>query len=137
MDNILAQGAQGFGYTGDQDRYDECEEAISQVLREVRRLAQKLKVRFSLQDFRDRFTQTLLQGILTKSKYYTAIGLVTDAALSRILQDVLALPDIPEVESRKLSELCRILNALEGLFMEDPDLNQVGVPCAMFESLVC
>jgi protein transport protein DSL1/ZW10 len=52
--------------------------------------------------------------------------MVTDAALSRILQDVLALPDIPEMESRRLSELCRILNALEGLFVEDPDPNQVG-----------
>jgi hypothetical protein len=62
---------------------------------------------------------------LAKSKYYIAIGLVTDAALSRILEDVLALPDIPEVESHRLSELCRILNALEGLFVEDP--NQASV----------
>jgi hypothetical protein len=55
--------------------------------------------------------------------------MVTDAALSRILQDVLALPDIPELESHRLSELCRILNALEGLFVEDPDPNQVGDLC--------
>lgn len=60
------------------------------------------------------------QGILTKGKYYTAIGLVTEAALSRILQDVLALEDIPEVESHQLGELCRIFNSLEGLFSEDP-----------------
>jgi centromere/kinetochore protein ZW10 len=32
---------------------------------------------------------------------------------------MLALGDIPEVESHRLSELCRILNALEGLFVED------------------
>lgn len=57
---------------------------------------------------------------MTKSRYYAAIGSVTDAALSRVLEDVLALPDIPEVESNRLSELCRILNALEGLFVEDP-----------------
>ena len=31
---------------------------------------------------------------------------------------MLALPDIPEVDSRRLSELCRILNALEGLFVD-------------------
>lgn len=61
-----------------------------------------------------------MQGILAKTKYYTAIGMVADAALSRILQDVLALPDIPEVESHRLSELCRIFNAMEGLFVEDP-----------------
>lgn len=106
VDDLLVEGAHGFIDTGDQDRYDECENAISQVLQEIRRLAQRLK------------------GVLTKSKYYTTIGMVTDAALSRILQDVLALPDIPEMESHRLSELCRILNALEGLFVEDPDPNQ-------------
>ena len=46
---------------------------------------------------------------------------MTDAALSRVLQDVLELNDIPELESHRLSELCRILNALEGLFCEDPE----------------
>lgn len=45
---------------------------------------------------------------------------MTDAALSRVLQDIIALPDIPEVESHRLSELCRILNSLEGIFSEDP-----------------
>ena len=46
---------------------------------------------------------------------------MTDAALSRVLQDVLELDDIPELESHRLSELCHILNALEGLFCEDPE----------------
>jgi len=70
---------------------------------------------------RDLSCQKKKQGILTKTKYYSAIGLVADAALSRILRDVIALPDIPEIESHRLSELCRILNAMEGLFSEDPD----------------
>lgn len=64
--------------------------------------------------------------MLPKTKYYQAVGAVVNAALSRILQDVLALPDITEVESHKLNELCRILNALEGLFVEDP--NHVSGP---------
>jgi centromere/kinetochore protein ZW10 len=85
----------------------------------------------------DILTHTRLQGVLTKSKYYTAIGMVTDAALSRILEDMLALPDIPEMESHRLSELCRILNALEGLFVEDPDPNQVGDSCVVLTSLIC
>lgn len=46
--------------------------------------------------------------------------MIVDVALSRVLQDILTLPDIPEMESHRLSELCRILNALEGLFVEDP-----------------
>ncbi|KAF8159474.1 hypothetical protein B0H34DRAFT_654458 [Crassisporium funariophilum] len=102
VDKILVDGAQGFAYTGDQDRYDDCETAVNQVLKDIKRLSQKLK------------------GILAKSKYYAAIGSVADAALSRVLQGVLELPDIPELESHRLSELCRILNALEGLFCEDP-----------------
>ncbi|KAH0582972.1 hypothetical protein H2248_010865 [Termitomyces sp. 'cryptogamus'] len=101
LDKILKAGAQGFTYTGDQDRYDECESAMTQVLKEVRRLASRLK------------------GILTKTKYYTAIGLFVEAVLDRTIRDILALPDIPEVESHRLSELCHIFNALEGLFVED------------------
>ncbi|KAJ7696579.1 hypothetical protein B0H17DRAFT_1198090 [Mycena rosella] len=96
--DTIARGAEGFTFTADQDRYDECESAISRAVQEVKRLAQRWK------------------GILNKSKYYTAIGMVTDAALSRVLEDVLALPDIPEVESHRLSELCRILHGLEALF---------------------
>ena len=63
----------------------------------------------------------VLQGVLTKSKYYSTIGLLAETALSRVLRDVLSLPDIPELESHRLSELCRILNSMEGLFSEDPD----------------
>lgn len=47
MDDILIQGAEGFTFTGDQDRYDECETAVNQVLQEIRRLAQRWKVRTS------------------------------------------------------------------------------------------
>ncbi|KAF9073312.1 hypothetical protein BDP27DRAFT_1216330 [Rhodocollybia butyracea] len=103
VDTILSDGTRGLPSTGDQDRYDECENAMNRVLQEIRRVSQKWK------------------GILTKSKYYTALGSVTDAALSRVLQDVLELGDIPELESHRLSELCRILLALEGLYVEDPE----------------
>lgn len=73
-----------------------------------------------------------LQSILPRTKFYTATGLVVEAVLTKILDDVLALPDIPEVDSRKLSELCRILNALEGLFVDagagaDVSLDSVSV----------
>ncbi|KAF4610462.1 hypothetical protein D9613_006989 [Agrocybe pediades] len=101
IDKLLVEGAQGFLYTADQDRYDECEAAVNEALKQVKRLAQSLK------------------GVLTKSKYYTTIGAVADSVLSRMLHDILALPDIPEVESHRLSELCRIMNSMEGLFCED------------------
>lgn len=38
-----------------------------------------------------------------------------------MLQDITKLPDITADESNQLSELCRMLNALEGLFVEGPD----------------
>jgi len=102
MDSILA-GAARFTDTGEQHRYDECENAMMCVLQQVRVLARQWKI------------------VLPKNKYYIALGSVVDAALSRVLDDILALPDIPEVESHKLSELCRILNALEVLFVEDTE----------------
>ncbi|KAK7686153.1 hypothetical protein QCA50_010373 [Cerrena zonata] len=101
--NETLDGTDGFRYTSDQDRYDECEAAINQVLQDIRRFAREVK------------------PVVTKTKYFMALGSIVDAALSRILRDVLALFDIPEVESHRLSELCRILNALESLFVEDPN----------------
>ncbi|KAF9045658.1 hypothetical protein BDZ89DRAFT_1099474 [Hymenopellis radicata] len=101
LDKIIVDGAAGFTFTGDQDRYDECEAALSRALQDIRQAAARWR------------------GVLTKSKYYAAIGAITEAVLSRVLDDITALPDIPEVESRRLSELCRILHALEGLFVED------------------
>jgi protein transport protein DSL1/ZW10 len=59
--------------------------------------------------------------MLMRSRYLAAAGSVVDATLVRVLEDITALPDIPAVESHQLSELCRILNALEGLFVEGPD----------------
>ncbi|KAJ7879914.1 hypothetical protein B0H14DRAFT_3082805 [Mycena olivaceomarginata] len=103
FEDTVAQHKQGFTFTGDQDRYDECETAVARVVQDIKRLAQQWK------------------GILNKSKYYTAIGMVTEAALSRVLEDILALPDITEVESHRLSELCRMLHALEALFIEDQE----------------
>ncbi|KAF8448945.1 hypothetical protein L210DRAFT_3388459 [Boletus edulis BED1] len=100
LEDVLAD-ADGFVDTSDQERYDECEMVITRVLRDVRSTAHAWK------------------PMLPKSKYYTAVGLVVDGVLSRILDSILVISDIPEVESRKLSELCRILTALEGLFVEN------------------
>ncbi|EIW79411.1 hypothetical protein CONPUDRAFT_59149 [Coniophora puteana RWD-64-598 SS2] len=93
--------AEGFTESGDQERYDDYETTIAQVQQMIRRLPNKWK------------------PVLPRSKYYEAIGAVVEAALGKMLEGITALPDIPEVESHKLSELCRILNSLEGLFVED------------------
>ena len=72
----------------------------------------------------------MIQAVLVRSKYYAAIGRVVESVLTRILSDILGLSDITEVESHKLSELCRILNSLERLFMENVD--SVSSPCDLF-----
>ncbi|KAI0033922.1 hypothetical protein K488DRAFT_69507 [Vararia minispora EC-137] len=79
------------------------------------------------QDCFDECEAAVTRDVLTKSKYFTAVGGLVDAALSRVLEDILALSDITEVESHRLSELCRIFNALEGLFLDDPKLPSLVV----------
>ncbi|CAK5267741.1 unnamed protein product [Mycena citricolor] len=112
--DILSTGADGFTSTSDQDRYDECETAINQVVRDIKTVSQRWK------------------PVLNKSKYYSAVGILVDTALSRVLEDILELPDITEVESQRLSELCRMLNVLEALFVEDTNQQPFAwayVPC--------
>ena len=46
VDKLLTDGARGFVDTGDQDRYDECETAVNEVLKNIKRLAPRFKVRF-------------------------------------------------------------------------------------------
>ncbi|EPQ56262.1 hypothetical protein GLOTRDRAFT_115586 [Gloeophyllum trabeum ATCC 11539] len=101
--NDILSRTEGLVDVADQEQFDECENAANEALQHIRRLAQ------------------LWKPILQKSKYYSAVGLVAEAALSRMLGDILALSDIPELDSHRLSELCRIFNALEGLFVEDPE----------------
>lgn len=62
-----------------------------------------------------------MQDILNKSKYFDVLGSLVNFCLTSVMGDILALPDITEVESHRLSELCRILHALEGLFVDAPE----------------
>ncbi len=70
------------------------------------------------------FSNTEQQGIklwqipLTTTICYTTLGKIIDEVINKILEDVLALQDIPELESRRLAELCQILHPLDGLFPE-------------------
>ena len=48
-----------------------------------------------------------------------ALGMLANAAISGVLGDILVLPDITEADSHRLGEFCRILSALEFLFIGD------------------
>ncbi|KAI0289458.1 hypothetical protein BC826DRAFT_1031931 [Russula brevipes] len=103
--------AEGFVGTAEQEHYDECEEAVMGVLSQVRKVARQWK------------------GVLSKLKYFNALGSLVNFCLTCVMGDILALPDITEVESHRLSELCRILHALEGLFVDDPEQPSFVVGC--------
>ncbi|KAI9458096.1 Centromere/kinetochore Zw10-domain-containing protein [Russula earlei] len=112
--NLVAETlkrAEGFAGTAEQEHYDVCEEAVMGVLSQVRKVARQWK------------------AVLSKSKYFDALGSVVNFCLKCIMDDILALPDITEVESHRLSELCRILHALEGLFIDDPERPSIVVGC--------
>jgi centromere/kinetochore protein ZW10 len=72
--------------------------------------------------------------VVNKSRYYSSLGQLVDATLERVLADVLELDDITEDESNRLAELCRILNALEGLFVEDAGNDQPSFAVAYVPS---
>ena len=59
-----------------------------------------------------------VQPILARTQHLTAIGRVVEQVLTYVLNAVLTLHDIPEVDSRRLAELCRVLSTLEGLFID-------------------
>lgn len=115
---------EGFVYTNDQDRFDTCEEAVNAVVKKVKRVWQVWKVSkqpLGLCLVHSPDVYHLDQGILPHSRHLVAIGGIVDVVLSRMLEDITKLPDITADESHRLSELCRMLNALEGLFVEGPE----------------
>lgn len=61
-----------------------------------------------------------MQGTLTQSAYLDACGFIVEETLSSVLNDILTLPDIPEVESHRLNALCKRLDSLKDLFVVNP-----------------
>lgn len=119
----MLNATEGFVDTNDQDRFDTCEEAVNAVVKKVKRVWQVWKVRRLLYSVRFSFDDDRLinQGIAPHSRHLASIGRIVDAVLSRMLEEITKLPDITADESHRLSELCRMLNALECLFVEGPD----------------
>jgi hypothetical protein len=62
-----------------------------------------------------------VQLVLSPSAYYDAAGSLVEEILSRVIEDIIALHDIPEVESHRLNKVCQALHPLEDLFMDEDD----------------
>ncbi|KAF8582737.1 hypothetical protein K439DRAFT_1635009 [Ramaria rubella] len=90
------------GFVEVSERLDECKSSMEQVLKRITAIAGQWK------------------ETLTKKNYFHAMGRVVDDALFRVMDSILALQDIPEADSERLSELCETLAPLEELFVYDP-----------------
>ncbi|KAG9125143.1 hypothetical protein FRC07_008807 [Ceratobasidium sp. 392] len=91
--------AEGFKDMQDQARYQECRRAVTRCTQAVSKFSRDTK------------------PVLPFSKYYPALGALVDDVLVRITEDILAMPDIPETESHRLHDICKILHAFESLFV--------------------
>lgn len=84
------------------------------------------RVRLSDLDPRRSHNSTLPQSVLAPSAYLDAFSYLMEETLLSVLRDILALPDIPEVDSHRLNALCKKLERLKELFVLVPD--EVSVP---------
>ena len=57
------------------------------------------------------------QGVLAASTRQEVMGQLVDYTVSLMASDILALPDITELESSRIGELCKLVHPLDQLFM--------------------
>ncbi|KAG8737597.1 hypothetical protein FRC12_017081 [Ceratobasidium sp. 428] len=95
--------ANGFKHMQDQAHYQECRRAVTRCTQAVTKFSRDTK------------------PVLPVTKYYPALGTLVDDVLVRITEDILAMPDIPETESHRLHDICKILHAFESLFVLEGD----------------
>jgi protein transport protein DSL1/ZW10 len=69
--------------------------------------------------------RTVYQTILLRDDYFLAVGSLVNALLTRAVISVLSLSDITEVESRRLAELCRLLEQVQALFIKNGELDSL------------
>ncbi|KAG9087157.1 hypothetical protein FRC06_002703, partial [Ceratobasidium sp. 370] len=94
---------EGFRDMQDQAHYQECRRAVTRCTQAVTKFSRDTK------------------PVLPPKKYYLALGALVDDVLVRIAEDILAMPDIPETESHRLHDICKIVHAFEGLFIPEGD----------------
>ncbi|EJD47988.1 hypothetical protein AURDEDRAFT_183735 [Auricularia subglabra TFB-10046 SS5] len=99
----VLSAAEGFVEVGDAEQFLQCKTIVEQLAKDITKLAKEWK------------------PILTKRAHYTAIGTLVDSVLAQMLEQILSLDDIPDVESRHLSQLCHLLTPLEDLFVDEPE----------------
>ncbi|CCO28411.1 Centromere/kinetochore protein zw10 homolog [Rhizoctonia solani AG-1 IB] len=89
----------GFRDIHDQTRYQECRRAVTRCTHAVAKFSRDTK------------------PVLSFAKYHLALGTLVEDALSRLIDDILSMHDIPETESHRLHEMCKLMHTFESLFV--------------------
>ncbi|KAF8677565.1 Centromere/kinetochore Zw10 [Rhizoctonia solani] len=95
------ESAEGFRNIHDQARYQECRRAVTRCTHAVSKFSRDTK------------------PVLSFAKYHLALGTLVEDVLSRLTDDILSMHDIPETESHRLHEICKLMHTFESLFVPD------------------
>ncbi|QRV74043.1 centromere/kinetochore protein zw10 [Ceratobasidium sp. AG-Ba] len=95
--------AEGFRDIQDQARYQECKRAVTRCTQAVTKFSRDTK------------------PVLPLSKYYLALGTLVEDVLSRVIDEIMAMHDIPETESHRLHDICKTVHIFESLFILEDD----------------
>jgi centromere/kinetochore protein ZW10 len=107
----------GFRDIHDQTRYQECRRAVTRCTHAVAKFSRDTKVCDNpFIPFLDT-TCYYMQPVLSFAKYHLALGTLVEDALSRLIDDILSMHDIPETESHRLHEMCKLMHTFESLFV--------------------
>ncbi|CUA78197.1 Sorting nexin-41 [Cryptococcus neoformans var, neoformans B-3501A] [Rhizoctonia solani] len=92
---------EGFRDMHDQTRYQECRRAITRCTHAISKFSRDTK------------------PVLSFIKYRLALGTLVEDVLSRLTDDILSMHDIPETESHRLHDICKVMRTFESLFVAD------------------
>lgn len=56
------------------------------------------------------------QTVLTEARCLNSIGQLVETAVSRVADDIIAIPDITADESERLKQICEVLKHVEDIF---------------------
>ncbi|KAJ1306749.1 hypothetical protein OPQ81_007735 [Rhizoctonia solani] len=92
---------EGFRDMQDQTRYQECRRAVTRCTHAIAKFSRDTK------------------PVLSFAKYHLALGTLVEDVLSRLTDDILSMHDIPETESHRLHDICKLMHTFESLFVPD------------------
>ncbi|KAG8692056.1 hypothetical protein FRC11_007022 [Ceratobasidium sp. 423] len=92
------ESTEGFKDMQDQTRYQECRRAVTRCTHAIAKFSRDTK------------------PVLSFAKYHLALGTLVEDVLSRLTEDILSMHDIPETESHRLHDICKVMHSFESLF---------------------